>query len=63
MSTDNILRRPQVETYTGLSRSTIYAMMARGDFPQPVRLGKRAVGWKQKTITQWIESRTIGTAA
>ena len=40
-----ILRRPEVEHMVGLSRSTIYAMMAEGHFPKPVRLGRRAVGW------------------
>ena len=28
-----LLRRPEVETRTGLSRSSIYAMMERGAFP------------------------------
>ena len=54
---DRILRRPEVEQWTGLSRSTIYAMMAEGAFPKPVKLGKRAVGWPARTIADWIESR------
>ena len=52
-----MLRRPQVEARTGLSRSTIYAMMAEGEFPQPVRLGKRAVGWREAVISTWLKSR------
>ena len=55
--TPRILRRPQVEATTGLSRSTLYAMMAEGAFPQPVRLGKRAVGWSEAVISDWLESR------
>ena len=54
---ERILRRPEVESRTGLSRSTIYAMMAEGLFPKPVRLGKRAVGWTDSTIDEWLESR------
>jgi len=57
----NILRRPQVETRTGLSRSTIYAMMAEGVFPKPIRLGKRAVGWPESVISEWLESRLRDT--
>ena len=57
-----ILRRPAVETLTGLSRSTIYAMMSEGSFPKPVRLGKRAVGWPESVINQWLESRANDTA-
>lgn len=49
-----ILRRPDVEQLTGLSRSTIYAMMANGAFPKPVRLGKRAVGWREADVTAWL---------
>lgn len=52
-----ILRRPEVETRTGLSRSTIYSMMTEGEFPKPVLLGKRAVGWPEAAIAEWLESR------
>ena len=57
-----IFRRPDVERITGLSRSTLYAMIAEGDFPKPVRLGKRAVGWREADISAWLESRTTGAA-
>lgn len=50
-------RRPEVETLTGLSRSTIYALMDKGDFPRPVRLAARAVGWPESAITEWLEQR------
>jgi prophage regulatory protein len=55
--TPRILRRPQVEASTGLSRSTLYAMMAEGEFPQPVRLGKRAVGWSEAAIAPYSLGR------
>ena len=55
--TCRILRRPQVEACTGLSRSTLYAMMAEGAFPQPIKLGKRAVGWSEVCIAQWLAER------
>jgi prophage regulatory protein len=54
---ERILRRPAVEARTGLSRSTIYLMMSRGDFPKPIRLGERAVGWSELTISEWLNSR------
>ena len=54
---DRILRRPEVESWTGLSRSTIYEMMTIGTFPRPVRLGKRAVGWTSDSIAEWLTSR------
>ena len=54
---NKILRRPQVEALTGLSRSTIYLLIQRGEFPAPVQLGTRAVGWPETEINQWIENR------
>ena len=59
---ERILRRPEVQTRTGLSRSTLYAMMAEGRFPRPVKLGKRAVGWPESAIDRWLESRTSEAA-
>lgn len=57
-----MLRRPEVESRTGLSRSTIYAMMTEGTFPKPVRLGKRAVGWPESVIAEWLDSRARDVA-
>lgn len=51
------LRRPAVEAATGLSRSSLYAMMDTGDFPRPVRIGKRAVAWPESAVTAWLASR------
>lgn len=55
--TNRILRRQEVESRTGLSRSTIYAWMKAGDFPQAVRLGSRCVGWREADIAAWCEAR------
>lgn len=52
-----ILRRQDVERITGLSRSSIYKAMSAGDFPAPIRLSKRAVGWRQSDVEDWIGSR------
>jgi prophage regulatory protein len=61
--TERFLRRPEVEARTGLSRSTLYAQMAEGRFPKPVPLGKRAVGWLESTIDEWVKSRVETGAA
>ena len=54
--TNRLLRRPEVERLTGLSRASIYARMAAGSFPQPVRLGSNSVAWKLRDIENWIEA-------
>ena len=50
-----ILRLPQVCELVGLGRSTVYAKLAEGTFPVPVRLGPRAVGWRTRDILAWLE--------
>ncbi len=55
--TVRIYRRRDVEKLVGLSRSTLYAMMAEGSFPKPIKLGKRAVGWREVDVLDWLESR------
>lgn len=52
-----ILRRPEVERRTGLSRSTIYLHIQQNRFPKPIKLGARAVGWLQCEIDEWLTSR------
>lgn len=54
-----ILRLPDVQSSTGLSRSTIYAAIQRREFPQQIALGRRAVGWRADDIAKWIESREV----
>lgn len=54
----SLIRRKDVETRTGLSRSTIYARIAAGTFPSPIDLGGgRAVGWLESDIDDWIRKR------
>jgi len=57
MQSIRILRRRAVEQIVGLSRSTIYAMMSEGRFPKPIQLGRRAVGWRESDINDWLASR------
>ena len=54
---NRILRLPQVIELTGFSRSSIYALMKTGEFPLNIKLGQRAVGWKEQDITNWINTR------
>ncbi|MBE3990955.1 AlpA family transcriptional regulator [Vibrio parahaemolyticus] len=54
---NKIIRLPEVIKETGLSRSTIYLRMSKGDFPQSISLGDRAVGWLQGEVNQWLEQR------
>ena len=52
-----VLRRTEVEHLIGLKRSQLYALMAQGSFPKPVRLSERAVGWRARDVVEWLTSR------
>lgn len=55
---ERYLRRAQVTEMTGLPRSTIYAKMAKSDFPIPRKIGSRAVAWPENSIKNWLDSRS-----
>lgn len=55
---DRIVRRPEVEHITGLSRATLYRLIDKGLFPAPVKLtAGNAVGWRERDLREWLESR------
>jgi prophage regulatory protein len=55
-SAADLLRLPAVVRQTGLSRSTIYRLMAIRHFPLPVKLAGRAVGWRRSDVERWSDS-------
>lgn len=57
MPSFKILRRAEVQSITGLSRSTIYAMIAKGEFTRPILLAARAVGWRSTDVEVWLNER------
>jgi prophage regulatory protein len=52
-----LLRLPEVKQRVGLSRSTLYAKIQRGEFPAPISLGARAVAWLDSEVAEWISQR------
>lgn len=50
-----IIRLPAVKEKTGLSRSSIYLRMSKGEFPASISLGSRAIGWIESSIDEWLE--------
>lgn len=52
-----ILKLRAVMQKTGLSRSTIYLKIKSGEFPKPISLGIRSVGWIENDVENWISGR------
>lgn len=57
MSTEmkqRFMRLPEVKSVTGLSRSHIYDLISRGEFPSQYKLGGRASGWLESEVSDWV---------
>ena len=46
----------EVESLVGLRKTTIYKRIKDGQFPPPVRLSTRKVGWRVADIRAWLQS-------
>jgi prophage regulatory protein len=51
------IRLDVVRDRTGLSRSTIWRLERRGDFPKHRRISLNAVGWLEAEVDEWVLSR------
>ncbi|MCY3860853.1 AlpA family phage regulatory protein [Candidatus Poribacteria bacterium] len=56
-----LLTRRQVESRCRLSTSSIYRYMRDGLFPEPIRVGRRAVRWYASEIDEWLATRPRAT--
>ena len=59
--TDRLLRLSEVQTRTALARSTIYRKMRDGSFPEPLKIGVRAVRWPESETKAWLAARPRAT--
>ena len=51
------LRLRQVADCTGLSKTHIYRLVQRGQFPAPARLSERVVAWEEAAVSAWLAER------
>jgi len=52
-----VYRVADVTRLVGLSKTTIYALLAKGDFPRPVRITDKIVGWRAEDVAVWVRDR------
>lgn len=53
----NLIKLTSVKSMTGLSKSSIYAMMQKDSFPRNILIGERGVAWIEAEIQKWIEGK------
>lgn len=63
LNEDVLLRHDVVTAMIGLSKATLWRMKTDGKFPQPVRIGSRAVRWRKSDVTAWMASLHTAKAA
>ncbi len=54
---DRFLRISEVTKTTSLSRSQIYLLISKGEFPKQHKLGERAAAWLESEIMDWMNSK------
>jgi len=54
---NRLIRINDVCESTGLSKSTLYAMIAVGSFPASIKLSERCVAWNEGDVQDWIQQR------
>ena len=51
---EQLLRIRQVTDVTALGKATVYRLIKMNLFPHPIRVGFRAVRWRQSDIDAWM---------
>jgi prophage regulatory protein len=57
-----VLSIDQVCEVTGLSSSTIYELVKRGDFPRPIKIGGKN-GWRESTLIAFLDRKESESTA
>lgn len=60
-ATDRAMRLPEVMQTCALSRSSIYALIAQGEFPAGFMIGLNARAWLHSDVMAWLNSRIVAT--
>lgn len=62
MTTEKILRLPQVREIVGLGTTAIYGRMKSGQFPKQIKIG-RLSGWVESEVQKWVKEQIDASRA
>lgn len=54
---NRFLKITDVVAETSLSRATIYRLIAKGDFPSPIRVSPQRVAWSESSVQGWKDQQ------
>ncbi|GIV50694.1 MAG: hypothetical protein KatS3mg038_3389 [Candidatus Kapaibacterium sp.] len=52
-----LIRPAELATSLNVTKNTIYQWIQRGILPPPIKIGLRAVAWREDDIELWVEKR------
>lgn len=58
-----LIRIAEVLQICGMSRATLYREIKAKEFPAPLKLSARSVGWLHDEVMEWVATRVILRAA
>lgn len=56
-TTRRFIKRQQVETITGMSRTEIYRRVSAGTFPKQITLSAKSVVWIESEVLAWCDEQ------
>jgi prophage regulatory protein len=52
-----VVRKKDLPQFVGLQRTALDDLIARGEFPRPIRVGARAIAWLADDLVAWQQAR------
>lgn len=53
-----LLRLKEIRKITGISRTTLLAMIKAGSFPRGRKISARLIVWTQEAVQDWIKGKS-----
>lgn len=51
---DAIIRPKGLVQILGIHTTTLWRWIQAGEFPPPLRLNKKTIGWRQSVVEEWL---------
>jgi len=56
---DRVIRVKELLKVLGIHRQTLYLWMKSGNFPRPIKLAPKCIGWRESTVEKWLQDREV----
>jgi len=57
--TKRILNQRELFQIVGFSKTTLWRLIGRGEFPKPIKLTEHLNAWSVQTINDWLTQRGL----